>query len=1196
MKEKLNESGDLFSTLKAKYGDMNIGNEIDFQVYKNTDGDILNVSWELTFRRNNKTGAFRQYSNHIRRANAVLDEIARQYKEKLKDLRVCTLASCQNSDAYFDINADSEYEQSIGGSVQLYLQKDGVVGKVLSGSLPVVAGTKEKRQVSSKSAIIREVNGLLATVITSEYKYRLKSGSTMNTLVHIFIDGKPAGKIEARKFCPWLLGQKLIKGTDALRIDKLLSGIVVTEREEYQDEQLDETMVNKTLDTFAKLLESDIDSLKSTVLAKDTGYDDDKYHKFDPENYDGFTEAEVNDLGNRLSDQMGTEVEVTGIGEPYSDGSRRVYYSTYNELTGRENRNHDTYVLHRYQGQVHPELCEGAALDEAKGQEYFYVIRTSKDTLGKYAAVQSRHIDKAEAEAIVNDHNAHLVKGAGTGKFVLANSRKAKSFLPYYHKESTMKAYPELFGIEAVQPAIQEATRRINDMTRQYKGFEVYNPSNKEIHKFPYQKGVQSTEVENKALSQLRKDYPGVNFMVSGFIKHTADVQEAYWYRPPVKKDSPANPDVPEKKEVTEAREGYEFDYHDEWRSAVTSKYPDATFAYDWETGDDTARLGDDCVGEWDGTRLRGGAQGKLYDLPEDEGNEDRNTQYQAMPHPSEMKESANAFDKWTFSSESDRNTLVRMSGKTYPSIAYVHSTGIAYLRDNNGRNPSPTIQCKDATFESLKALISQNISMPQPSDAAIKALLGQSGGDPKGTVTEAPNVGAKFKDSQAGAIECLNAIMNKGFVKRLDVPSCVIQADPAVAGVWAFSNFKTGTRFILYMGGYRDPMGKIRQYDDGEEGEIPPREMKRYQDKIDYERERDEEAAYNRKEEAAFTAYASQERTARRMPMSRRDFNIQYAQQHMDESMVAESGGSLEVRYGILVRPNDIPNAEAAKAALQSESPAAYARDKFRMKLQPDAPKSNLTAYLKAKAGVSESVDEVMAEGVDDFNARETAIKTSPLSYSLVDADVKNKYPDAKYVIRKNNGTIVGYIEDAQSSFGNHYSAKVVLANKSANIEWSIGNPGYDTYQNIMALEKLVGYKRAAVSEDTLDEAGRYGRSWAILPATEALYNKKVVDIYTAQSQWQDPDRCETILVCNKEQYDSKTGSNRVRTLFVASSGDCFDQYKVGQGSETHHDQTGASKGYYTIANVVVFQNGEIIKKANDVGLTGKYSLAVFK
>ena len=132
------------------------------------------------------------------------------------------------------------------------------------------------------------------------------------------------------------------------------------------------------------------------------------------------------------------------------------------------------------------------------------------------------------------------------------------------------------------------------------------------------------------------------------------------------------------------------------------------------------------------------------------------------------------------------------------------------------------------------------------------------------------------------------------------------------------------------------------------------------------------------------------------------------------------------------------------------------------------------------------------------------------------------------------------------------------------------------------------------AVFEDDEDHAGSldeaYGRGWAILPATVALYGKKVVDITTAASEWATAKSPTTILVCHKSE------NGRDRMLFLSSSGDCRSQYKVGQSSETYHDQTGASKGIYTILNIVVFQGGEIIYKANEQGMTGKASVAVFK
>lgn len=113
------------------------------------------------------------------------------------------------------------------------------------------------------------------------------------------------------------------------------------------------------------------------------------------------------------------------------------------------------------------------------------------------------------------------------------------------------------------------------------------------------------------------------------------------------------------------------------------------------------------------------------------------------------------------------------------------------------------------------------------------------------------------------------------------------------------------------------------------------------------------------------------------------------------------------------------------------------------------------------------------------------------------------------------------------------------------------------------------------------------YKGDWAILPATMELYNKRTVDIITAASTWDDA----AILVCKNEKD---------RTCFVSSADgtSSFKYYKgeVGKSFSTYHDQTGGSKGRYTVKNVVHIKNGEIVDKVNDEGIKEKASLAVFK
>lgn len=122
----------------------------------------------------------------------------------------------------------------------------------------------------------------------------------------------------------------------------------------------------------------------------------------------------------------------------------------------------------------------------------------------------------------------------------------------------------------------------------------------------------------------------------------------------------------------------------------------------------------------------------------------------------------------------------------------------------------------------------------------------------------------------------------------------------------------------------------------------------------------------------------------------------------------------------------------------------------------------------------------------------------------------------------------------------------------------------------------------------ESLDEAryGRYSHAYAILPATMALYGKRVVTPDEAISTWGEG----TLYICTKMERDG-----RERILFVASAGGGVG-LKVGDLMDTVHDQTGASKGTYEIKNIVTYENGERVKTENDFGLNVKGSLSVFK
>ena len=115
------------------------------------------------------------------------------------------------------------------------------------------------------------------------------------------------------------------------------------------------------------------------------------------------------------------------------------------------------------------------------------------------------------------------------------------------------------------------------------------------------------------------------------------------------------------------------------------------------------------------------------------------------------------------------------------------------------------------------------------------------------------------------------------------------------------------------------------------------------------------------------------------------------------------------------------------------------------------------------------------------------------------------------------------------------------------------------------------------------LDEG--FNGDWAILPCTMDLYGKRKVDIIEAASTW---DKC-SVFICQKP--------GEKRFLFVVGSGD-YRGYgiELGRSYSAYHDQTGASKGMYTVVNMVRIVNGEIVEKENDIGINEKASVSVFK
>jgi len=69
----------------------------------------------------------------------------------------------------------------------------------------------------------------------------------------------------------------------------------------------------------------------------------------------------------------------------------------------------------------------------------------------------------------------------------------------------------------------------------------------------------------------------------------------------------------------------------------------------------------------------------------------------------------------------------------------------------------------------------------------------------------------AQYPDARQGALDCLR---NESDLPMGTVVNCF--PDPVVEGVWAV-DFKDGRRAIVYLGGYKDPLGYVRKGNDFE-------------------------------------------------------------------------------------------------------------------------------------------------------------------------------------------------------------------------------------------------------------------------------------------------------------------------------------------------------------------------------------------
>ena len=113
-----------------------------------------------------------------------------------------------------------------------------------------------------------------------------------------------------------------------------------------------------------------------------------------------------------------------------------------------------------------------------------------------------------------------------------------------------------------------------------------------------------------------------------------------------------------------------------------------------------------------------------------------------------------------------------------------------------------------------------------------------------------------------------------------------------------------------------------------------------------------------------------------------------------------------------------------------------------------------------------------------------------------------------------------------------------------------------------------------------------RRDNSWAILPATMELWGRRKITVAELPQVWENG----TVFVCRNEDG---------RICFIHSCGTGYG-LEVGESLQCYHDQTGTSKGFYKIANILRWKktNNEFELLSADLpfDLNTKASLAVFK
>ncbi len=102
--------------------------DLDWRVYLTNNGNSLQVDWEITFRRNTRVGAMKEFSAQVYRGNRYLEDVYADAKSRgyaPEQPNLMAMSDAQRGDDMAMMNGEdaySEYEQSIGGSLKINLK------------------------------------------------------------------------------------------------------------------------------------------------------------------------------------------------------------------------------------------------------------------------------------------------------------------------------------------------------------------------------------------------------------------------------------------------------------------------------------------------------------------------------------------------------------------------------------------------------------------------------------------------------------------------------------------------------------------------------------------------------------------------------------------------------------------------------------------------------------------------------------------------------------------------------------------------------------------------------------------------------------------------------------------------------------------------------------------------------------------